>query len=131
MMNNNFEMEETGIRCDFCPWEDKSVKQADYVNWINKPCPKCGANLMTQTDYENHLNLMMAFEIMRNLTPAQMDELIKKHNPEDLIQLMGKEQYDMLMSADADSKVSLKIDTHEKIAFIDIEIEKDGQPTEN
>ena len=47
-----------GIKCDFCRWEDASVKYEDYPNYLNKPCPVCGANLLTEADYANCQTLM-------------------------------------------------------------------------
>lgn len=41
-----------GIKCDNpgCDFQDRSVKLEEYKEWLNKPCPKCGANLLTRTD---------------------------------------------------------------------------------
>ena len=43
-----------GIKCDNpkCDYIDQSVELEDYPNWLNKPCPKCGSNLLTQADYD-------------------------------------------------------------------------------
>ena len=42
-----------GIKCDNpkCNYMDMSVQFEDYPKYINKPCPKCGANLLTKHDY--------------------------------------------------------------------------------
>jgi hypothetical protein len=42
-----------GIKCDAigCDYEDPTVPYEDYKQWVNKPCPKCGANLLTEQDY--------------------------------------------------------------------------------
>ncbi len=44
-----------GIKCDnpTCDYMDQAVELKDYPNWLNKPCPKCGSNLLTQADYDN------------------------------------------------------------------------------
>lgn len=44
-----------GIKCDNkkCDYADETVEIKDYKNWLNKPCPKCGSNLLTQADYNN------------------------------------------------------------------------------
>jgi len=44
-----------GIKCDCCNFKDESVKVEDFKLWLNKPCPKCGANLLTKKD----LNITM------------------------------------------------------------------------
>lgn len=41
-----------GIKCDHCYFSDASVKKEDYLTFVNKPCPNCGANLLTQKDYD-------------------------------------------------------------------------------
>lgn len=44
----------TGIKCDNkkCSFEDSTVKKEDYKAWLNKPCPNCGDNLLTQKDFD-------------------------------------------------------------------------------
>lgn len=46
-------MDISGIQCDNeeCDFIDKSVKMEEYDEWLNKPCPKCGDNLLTEEDY--------------------------------------------------------------------------------
>jgi len=41
----------SGIKCDKCKFSDPTVKYEDYDKWLNKPCPDCGENLLTQEDY--------------------------------------------------------------------------------
>ena len=43
-----------GIKCDNteCDFIDMSVKYEDYNEWLNKPCPDCGANLLTEADFK-------------------------------------------------------------------------------
>jgi len=38
------------IKCDACDYRDDSVKVDSYPEYLNKPCPKCGANLLTEKD---------------------------------------------------------------------------------
>lgn len=54
------EMKVQGIKCDNpeCDYKDMSVKYEDYHEWLNRPCPKCGWNLLTQADYDT-TNLLM------------------------------------------------------------------------
>lgn len=53
-MAENIDVQIRGIKCDNpdCDFLDMSVKYEDYDKWLNKPCPKCGANLLTQRDYD-------------------------------------------------------------------------------
>ena len=55
MMKNSMQIITSGIKCDNpkCDYIDQSVELKDYPNWLNKPCPKCGSNLLTQADYDN------------------------------------------------------------------------------
>ena len=43
-----------GIKCDnpHCNYKDMSVKYEEYPDYLNKPCPICGWNLLTQQDYD-------------------------------------------------------------------------------
>ena len=58
-----------GIKCDNpkCDFADMSVKFEDYKDWLNKPCPKCGSNLLTQKDYDNTKILMKITGAISNL----------------------------------------------------------------
>ncbi len=40
-----------GMKCDHCTWKDMSVQVKDYSNYLNKPCPVCGSNLLTEEDW--------------------------------------------------------------------------------
>ncbi len=42
------------IKCDTvgCGWRDDTVHVDDYPAWLNKLCPNCGGNLLTQKDYD-------------------------------------------------------------------------------
>lgn len=42
-----------GIKCDRegCGYRDDSVKFKEYKKWVNKPCPKCGMNLLTRKEF--------------------------------------------------------------------------------
>lgn len=46
-------MEISGIKCDApgCGYRDDAVKREEYPDYINRPCPKCASNLLTQKDY--------------------------------------------------------------------------------
>ena len=41
-----------GIKCDACDYRDETVTVESYPEWLNRPCPKCGANLLTQGDFD-------------------------------------------------------------------------------
>ena len=47
--------EYSGIKCDTpgCGYRDDSVTSEEYPNWVDKPCPTCGANLLSKEDFEH------------------------------------------------------------------------------
>lgn len=47
-----------GIKCDTCDFKESAVTADSYPQWLNKPCPWCGDNLLTEKDYAS-LNLMI------------------------------------------------------------------------
>lgn len=49
-----------GIKCDNpkCDFNDTSVTFDAYRDWLNKPCPKCGAVLLTEKDLKAVKRLM-------------------------------------------------------------------------
>ena len=55
-----------GIKCDNpeCDFVNQEVKIEDYKDWLNKPCPKCGSNLLTQADYDNVQMLLNLVDII-------------------------------------------------------------------
>ena len=54
MANKLVEITISGIKCDNedCDYHDDSVDRDNYPAYVNKPCPECGANLLTQEDYD-------------------------------------------------------------------------------
>jgi hypothetical protein len=57
-MNENpiraLRVERRGLKCDAptCDYVDDGVKDEDYEKYLNAPCPKCGASLLTPEDFE-------------------------------------------------------------------------------
>jgi len=57
-----------GIKCDSpsCDYKDNSFKWNGFETmreFLNKPCPKCGANLFTQADYEAMTAILAAVKV--------------------------------------------------------------------
>lgn len=65
-MNNAVTTKIRGIKCDNpdCDFIDRDVDFLDYEKWLNKPCPKCGENLLTEQDYLNCKILFNATNII-------------------------------------------------------------------
>lgn len=71
-MANNIEY--SGIKCDTpgCEFRDDTVTFNDYEKWLNKPCPLCGGNLLTDVDY-NHAKLMVEMFNVEDLPALDPD----------------------------------------------------------
>lgn len=69
----------SGIKCDnpTCDYTNENVSLNEYETWLNKPCPCCGENLLTEEDF-NTVKLMGAMVQLANETaPANnVDEPI-------------------------------------------------------
>lgn len=54
-MKKALELNIGGIKCDnaACDFRNDNVENKDYKKWLNKPCPKCGENLLTKADYRS------------------------------------------------------------------------------
>jgi len=94
-----------GIKCDNkeCNFKDMSVQFEDYYKWLNKPCPKCGSNLLTQQDYDT-------VKILIDLTAIVNEEVSDVDEGEQLF------------------KMSVEFNGTSRVVFSDIEpIEKEGE----
>lgn len=67
---NNTSINITGIKCDSCDFKDEDVQVEDYSLWLNRPCPKCNHNLLTQEDYDLVQRLLKV-----DIAPKSEDEL--------------------------------------------------------
>jgi predicted RNA-binding Zn-ribbon protein involved in translation (DUF1610 family) len=48
-MKKVIHLEKITLKCDACEWEKPVTLSRE---WIDTPCPKCGANLLTEGDYK-------------------------------------------------------------------------------
>lgn len=53
-MNFGIDLSIAGIKCDNeqCDYINENVSFEDYEAWLDKPCPKCGDNLLTKEDLD-------------------------------------------------------------------------------
>lgn len=74
-MKNPIEMQIKGIKCDAqaCDYVDQDVTVEQYEQWLNKPCPQCGANLLTQEDFDQ-VHLLISLTNMMNQVFPQREE---------------------------------------------------------
>jgi len=94
-----------GLQCDAkgCDYKDTEISGDEYENMIEAPCPKCGASLLTQEDF-NSIQNMLAME-------EQINELGIVAAPGEPI-----------------IKASLKMDGSGSVGFENVEITKQKDP---
>lgn len=70
-MKDAAELNIKGIKCDNpeCDFKDDDAKFEDYNKWLNKSCPKCGANLLTQEDFDNTMMLLSMVHCLNEILP--------------------------------------------------------------
>lgn len=70
-MGNVINITVSGVKCDTdgCDYRDDSVQLKDYEQWINKPCPKCQANLLTEADYQTIQTVLEVTAEINDLGP--------------------------------------------------------------
>lgn len=67
---------EGGIQCDNSDCDYTiSVNVEDYKDWVNKPCPKCGENLLTQEDFDMNLKVFKTIEFINSLNQEQLNNI--------------------------------------------------------
>lgn len=54
-----------GIRCDNpnCDYKIDAIRFEDYMDWLNKPCPQCGQNLLTEKDLDTIKKLAKGIDL--------------------------------------------------------------------
>lgn len=98
-MKNAMELKIKGIKCDRCDYKNENVRFEEYEKWLNKPCPKCRANLLTQED-------LFSVKTLVNLTNI-FNEILPK--PED-----DKEKVTMNVEMNGTGKINFKHNESEK-----------------
>lgn len=67
-----------GLKCDAkdCDYVDENITLEEYEEYLNKPCPKCGANLLTQED-------IAAVKVMIKMIDMLNEVGLTSDNPDD------------------------------------------------
>lgn len=84
MKNDPLGMTSLGLKCDnpSCDYVDTTANIDDYEKYLNMPCPKCGANLFTQADYD----VIKKFDdFRRNPIVKLLTKLFAKKIPPEMI----------------------------------------------
>ena len=73
-----------GIKCDAkgCDYTDDDARFEQYPEYLNKPCPKCGGNLLTEADIELCHAMIKAADVLNYfvgdvpVTPEMMKSVV-------------------------------------------------------
>lgn len=110
----------TGVKCDNegCDYIDNDVSRDNYLEYVNKPCPRCGSILLTEEDYKAVLAL------------EEVEASFDIDLPSDLLSLGGETDYEIKMDGTGsvdfvkqDSKID-PVDRRE----LDYILEEGGDP---
>ncbi len=65
-----------GLKCDAhgCDYRDDDAKFEDYDKYLNAPCPKCGASLLTEADLAAVKAMIAGAEWLNKLVGDVPDE---------------------------------------------------------
>lgn len=88
----------SGIQCDACDFRDDEVKLEQYPEYVNKPCPECGANLLTEADFKT-VQLMIGMSEVINAVAAA--DLIPVARDGEMVEI------DLPISLDGSGKIKL------------------------
>lgn len=58
-----------GLKCDKpgCGYRNEDIPVKEYPEWINKPCPLCGSNLLTEADYKSFMRVLSVINFINSL----------------------------------------------------------------
>ena len=125
MDNKKIEKLVQGLVCDNpnCDWEDFTIKEEEYSNWLNKQCPKCGDIVLTEDDFNNLKILNNTVDLINNISQKELEELNKIFeelgfkNSEYIESIKGSD----LLNEDGDDLLKMTIRTHKGINIESIE----------
>jgi predicted RNA-binding Zn-ribbon protein involved in translation (DUF1610 family) len=114
----NVEILQTGVQCDACDWKDENDN--DYEKWLNQPCPKCGANIMTEEDLKSAKLLMDSLNFINSLTEEQLALMNETLSIENLKESDLLKNATGLESLDGEGLYQFTVDSHKGINVTDI-----------
>lgn len=91
----------SGIKCDTagCDWSDDFVPSSDYQNWLNRPCPKCSGNLLTQKDLTAFINMISVVD--------KLNSWCNKWLPEFLLRMLSSNKKKHKIDMDGSGRINL------------------------
>jgi hypothetical protein len=73
MVAKAVELNIKGIKCDHCDYKEPNVKFEEYEQFLNKPCPKCGENLLTEADLNSVKMMIQLTDVANEMFPSGFD----------------------------------------------------------
>lgn len=75
-----------GLKCDKpgCGYRNEDIPVNEYADWINRPCPLCGSNLLTEADYKSFMKVLSVINFINSLF---------SHLPKSLQKRLGADKY--------------------------------------
>lgn len=66
-----------GLKCDnpACDWTDPSVKFENMEEHLNRECPKCGQNVLTEEDFHLAKSVKDGVDLINSLSPEMLESL--------------------------------------------------------
>jgi hypothetical protein len=83
-------MEVGGLKCDNpdCEWNDMSIPFSDYEKSINKTCPECGENLLTQENYDQIIQIKQTMELLASYSEDEINALVANLSEDEMDQAL-------------------------------------------
>ncbi len=120
-MTENVEIISGGLKCDNpkCDWRDDTIAVDTYAQWVDKPCPKCGENLLTEEDYRNAQTLLSVAHLMNSMTKEEI-ELLSTGYDEKIEESPMFKDAKGLDNLKGDGGIIVKWETHKEIKVSEI-----------
>lgn len=122
-MEQNIEILTGGIVCDKCDWKDDTISSDKYHQYINKPCPKCGENLLTLEDYQRAEMLLWVAHFMNSLPKEVLEQMNSKTQEESIDKIKNSPIFKDakgLNELGGNEKVCVSFSTHKEIKALEI-----------
>ena len=129
-MENNLEIIENGLQCDNknCDWKDTTITFETYGDWLNKPCPKCGENVLTEEDFKNAEVIRISYQLINSLSRDDLNKLSSlvgnKHSDELRQSPLFKDTIGLEnLDASSEKRVTMSVSTHKESKVDSIQID--------
>lgn len=121
----NLEIQGSGLQCDNpdCKWSDNTITEDTYKDWLNRPCPKCGQNILTEEDYANAETIRLAAKFINTLSKEELQKLTESIGDKEMDELKNNPIFSGAKGLDnlkKDENLTMIISTHKKIKVEEI-----------